>query len=195
MDTDTIWSHIDAERAFLADTLASLPEAGWNRPSLCEGWTVRDVGAHVAMAHATLGELVGPALRTGFRYDALIRDAAVRSPRSHEEIVATLRGFLGSRKKVPVITDLEPLIDVLVHNQDVCVPLGIEHAMPPEAAAAAADRVLSTPWPLRRWKPPAGRRLVATDTDWSWGEGAAVEAPMQAHLLAMTGRSTIAARS
>ena len=195
MDIDTIWQHIDGERAWMADTLEGLSAEQWEQPSLCEGWTVRDVGAHIAMAQARMGELLGPMLRQGFRYDAIIKYAAVRSPRSHEEIVATIRGFLGSRRKAPMITDLEPLIDILVHNQDIAVPLGVEHRMPPVAAAAAADRVLSTPWPLRRWKASDGIRLVATDTDWSWGSGQVVESTMQEHLLLLTGRTKLPSRA
>ena len=68
-------------------------------------------------------------------------------------LVAKLRGFLGSRRRVASITDLEPLIDILVHDQDIARPLGVDHPIPPDAAAAAADRVLGTPAPIRRWKP------------------------------------------
>ena len=188
MDRDTVWGHIDAERTWMADLLESLPEEDWNRPSLCAGWTIRDVGAHLAFAQTPVRQLLWPALRAGFRYDKVVKDTAIRSPLAHDEIVATLRGFVGSRKRVAFITDLEPLIDILVHNQDVCRPLGVEHPMPPEAAAAAADRVLATPPPIRRWKPPQGVRLVATDVDWAHGEGEEVRAPMESHLLSMTGR-------
>lgn len=188
MDTDTLWRHVDTERAWLADLLESLPDDAWQHPSLCDAWTVRDVGAHLAMAHTPVRDLLGPAVRAGFRYDALIRDTALRSPLTRDEIVATLRGFVGSRKRVAFITDAEPLIDTLVHTQDVCRPLGIDHPMPPAAAAVAADRILSTPWPIRRWSPPTGVRLVATDTDWSYGTGEDHAAPMGEHLLALTGR-------
>ena len=50
MDSDTVWQHIDHERAWLADLLESLPPEAWQQPSLCEGWTVRDVGAHLTFA-------------------------------------------------------------------------------------------------------------------------------------------------
>jgi len=137
-------------------------------------------------------ELLWPAVRAGFRYDKIIKDTAIRSPLTHDEIVAKLRSFVGSRKRVAFITDLEPLIDILVHNQDICRPLGVDHPMPPDAAAAAADRALSTPPPIRRWKPPRGVRLVATDIDWSYGDGTEVPAPMETHLLTITGRLPLA---
>jgi uncharacterized protein (TIGR03083 family) len=190
VDTDTVWQHIDHERAWLADLLESLPEDAWQHPSLCAGWTVRDVGAHLTFAHARVRDLLWPAVRAGFRYDALVRDTAVRSPLTHKEIVATLRGFVGSRRRVAFITDLEPLIDILVHNQDICRPLGIDHPMPPDAAAAAANRVLSTPRPIRRWTTPRGVRMIATDLEWAHGTGDEVREPMQSHLLTLTGRQT-----
>lgn len=190
MDSDTVWQHIDTERSWLADLLESLPGASWAQPSLCPGWNVRDVAAHLTFAHVRARDLIWPAVRAGFRYDTMVRDTALRSPLTHEQIVATLRGFVGSRRRVAFITDLEPLIDILVHVQDICLPLGIDHPMPPGAAAAAADRVLSTPRPIRRWRPPRGVRLVATDTDWAYGSGPEQRAPMQAHLLTVTGRDT-----
>jgi hypothetical protein len=50
VDSDTVWQHIDAERLWMADFLESLPAEDWQRPSLCAGGTVRDVGAHVTFA-------------------------------------------------------------------------------------------------------------------------------------------------
>lgn len=191
MDSATVWQHIDDERAWLADLLESLPDEAWQQQSLCDGWTVRDVGAHLTFAHARVRDLLWPAVRAGLRYDKVIKDTALRSPLTRDEIVATLRGFVGSRRRVAFITDVEPLIDILVHIQDICRPLGIEHPMPPAAAAVAADRLLTAPRPIRLWKPPQGVRLIATDVDWAFGTGEEVRKPMQSHLLALTGRETL----
>ena len=188
MDSDTIWRHIDAERTSLTDLLESLPQEAWGQPSLCEGWSVRDVAAHLTFSHARLRDVAWPAVRTGFRYNAMIGYAAVHSPLTHQQIVTRLRSFVGSRRRAPFVTELEPLLDVLVHTQDICVPLGIEHPMPVDAAVAAADRVLSLRGPMRLWEPPGMVRLVATDTDWAYGDGPVVEAPIRSHLLTLTGR-------
>jgi uncharacterized protein (TIGR03083 family) len=188
MDSSDVWQRIDSERVALADLLEALPEQAWDQPSLCEGWTVRDVAAHLTFSHARVRDVVWPAVRTGFRYNAMIRYAAVHSPLTHGQIVTTLRGFVGSRRRAPFVTELEPLLDVLVHTQDICMPLGIEHRMPVDAAIAAADRVLSLRGPMRLWEPPRGVRLVATDAEWKYGDGTTIEAPMQSHLLTLTGR-------
>ena len=188
MDSDEVWQHIDEERTWVADLLESLPAAAWEQPSLCAGWTVRDVGAHLTFAHARVRDVLWPAVRTGLSYNGMINYTALHSPLTHEQIVATLRGFVGSRRKAPLISELEPLIDILVHTQDICIPLGVEHAMPVDAAVAAADRVLTTRGIMQLWKPPRGTRLVATDAEWSYGTGPVREAPIQAHLLTLTGR-------
>ena len=187
MDSEAVWQHIDRERLWTADLLQSLPRGAWEQPSLCEGWSVRDVGAHLTFSHARLRDVAWPAVRTGFRYNAMIKYCALRSPLTHEEIVATLRGFVGSRRRAPFVTELEPLLDILVHTQDICLPLGIDHQMPVDAAVAVADRVLSVRGPMRLWKPPR-QRLVATDTVWAYGDGPVVQAPMRSHLLTLTGR-------
>src|SRR5579859_2041664 len=46
---DTIRDMIAAQRTELAEVLAGLPESGWDEPSLCAGWRVREVVAHITM--------------------------------------------------------------------------------------------------------------------------------------------------
>ena len=189
MDSDTIWRHVDHERSVLADILAGLPEQAWAERSLCEAWTVRNVGAHLTFAQARIGDVLAPLLKAGFRFDAMIRETALKSPLSHDEIISTIRGFRGSRRLPPIVSELEPLADVLIHTQDICVPLGIEHAMPLDAAVVAADRLLALPRHLRLRAPYRGVRFEATDADWSWGAGETVRGPMQWLLLTVAGRT------
>lgn len=189
MDSDTIWRHVDAQRAALADLLEGLPEPSWETPSLCAEWTVRDVAAHLTFSPARLREMLWPAVRAGFRFDVMVRDSAIRSPLTHEEIIAVLRGFLGSRRRAPLVSEREPLLDILVHTQDIAVPLGIDRPMPLDAAVVATDRVIAlTKGPFRLRRLPRGVRLVATDVDWAWGAGQRVEGEIRWLLLAVAGR-------
>ena len=194
MSVDAVWAAVDHERRTLADLLDDLSDEEWSRPSLCAGWRVRDVAAHLALAQTGWGRGTFEMLRARGSYDRMIRDTAVRHAAvPTDRLPAEIRAMVGSRRRAPLVTPLEPLIDVLVHGQDIAVPLGRVRTMPVAAAAAAATRVWTTTWPLsiafhvrRRL---AGLRLVATDTEWSAGNGVLVEGPIEALLLLLTGRT------
>ena len=42
-----MWPTIASERHTLAEDLGGFSETQWSEPSLCTGWTVRDVLAHM----------------------------------------------------------------------------------------------------------------------------------------------------
>jgi uncharacterized protein (TIGR03083 family) len=192
MDKDTVWAHIHAERRALAGHLATLDADQWEHDSLCAGWTVRDVAAHLISTPQTgWREIVRmtPLFLKGYNR-AIYEITKELGKASPESILEQYDRFDGSRHHVPVTTHVEPLIDALVHTQDVLRPLGIDHEMPVEAAAFAADRAYRG----AVFFGTAGRlrplRLVATDTGWVRGRGdRVVEAPMQELLMFVTGRA------
>lgn len=193
LDENAVWAVVDAERRSLADLLDELSDDEWAVPSLCRGWRVRDVAAHLALAHTTAAQATADLARARGSFDRMVHDTARRhAAASCEQLVAELRAMVGSRRKVPGITHLEPLLDVLVHGQDIAVPLGRPRGMPVQAAATAATRVWDYRWPLSAAFGARSRlrglHLVATDADWSAGEGAPVEGPIDALLLLLTGR-------
>jgi uncharacterized protein (TIGR03083 family) len=197
LDEDAVWAVTDSERSSLADLLEDLSPAEWERPSLCAGWRVRDVAAHLTLAQIGPARAAVELLRAGGSSPRMIRDTARRHAAvPPARLVGEIRAMAGSRRHPPVVSHLEPMVDVLVHGQDVAVPLGRPRTMPVEAAAAAATRVWTMTWPLstafhtrRRLR---GLHLVASDTDWSAGEGARVEGPVEALLLLLTGRTAVA---
>ena len=189
MDLDEVWRTIDAERAGLADLFEDLSPAEWETPSLCDGWRVRDVAAHLTLSHLPPATAVVEALRARGNYNRMVHDSAVRrAALPCDEFPRRLRAMVGSRRKIPFVPPEVPLLDVLVHGQDIAVPLGRLRPMPPAAAAAAAQRAWDMAFPFRARKRLAGLRLAATDTDWAVGSGAPVEGPIAALLLLVTGR-------
>ncbi len=102
--------------------------------------------------------------------------------------------MVGSRRMAPFLTPVQPLLDVLVHGQDIAVPLGRTRPMPPDAAAAAARAVWVTSFPFGARRKLAGLRLTADDADLVLGDGAGapVHGPASALLLLVTGRTTAA---
>lgn len=191
MDRDEIWRCIDHERAALADLLDGLSPQQWEHPSLCESWTVRDVAAHVISSpQAGVREVLVAMVRAGGNFDRAMRDEARRAAqRPVAQIVGDYRRLQGSRRRPPGTSVVDPLLDVLVHSQDIALPLGLERPMPPAAARIAADRVWRFPFPFRARRRLAGLHLRATDVAWEAGSGALVEGPVEALLLLLTGRT------
>ncbi len=198
------WQVISRERARLADLLDSLTPAEWEHPSLCAGWTVKHTAAHVISSPQATPWDVGVALlRARGSFDRCIDEQARRwADRPTEQIVADYRRLDGSQRHPIGTTYYEPLLDVLVHSQDIAIPLQRDHDMPVDAARAAADRVWRRAFPFRARSRLAGLRLRATDTDWAVGERAAagglggpvVEGTMADLLLLLTGRPVVLPR-
>jgi uncharacterized protein (TIGR03083 family) len=190
MDKQTAWRVIHQERSSLADLLETLTPEEWAHPSLCEGWTVRDVAAHVIGApETTYRQALSAAVRAGGRYNRTIYEEGKRlSRRPTADIVADFRRLDGSRSLPPFVTHHEALVDILVHTQDIAIPLDRHHEMPREAARDAAARSWRMGFPFGAWRNLRGCRLEATDIDWVAGSGALVRGPVSALLLLVTGR-------
>lgn len=188
MDSDTIWRHVDEQRASLADMIDGVDPDLWQTPSLCEGWTVRDVAAHLTHSHMSKPRMVREAIRSGFRFDAMVHRVAVQDRRTPREIADALRGMRGSRRRPPGTVECDPLMDVLVHGQDIAVPLGIERRMPVDAAVVSARRLWAMRFPLNPQRRLRGTELVATDADFRVGAGRRVEAPIRDILMTLAGR-------
>lgn len=196
MDVDSVWRHIHAERRALARLLQDLDERDWARESLCAGWSVRDVAAHViSNPQIRVRDLPGLFARNlGHGYNTMIfRDVKERGRQPIARILGDYDRFAESRRHVATTTVIEPLIDALVHHQDIARPLGRRHDMPPEAAAVAADRTRRLAWLMGSHKVVAGTRMVATDIDWVRGDGPVIEGPMSELLMVCAGRGRVAA--
>ncbi len=190
MDVDDVWRSIDSERLSLADLLDDLSPAEWATPSLCAGWLVRDVAAHLTQAQMELRAAIVPAIRAGGSFNRMIRDSALRvGPLPDDEYGRRIRAMVGSRRRAPFVSPVEPLLDVLVHGQDIAIPLGRPRPVPPVPAALAAQRVWDLHFLFRARKRLAGLQLRATDGDLVLGEGAPVEGTTGDLLLLITGRT------
>jgi uncharacterized protein (TIGR03083 family) len=194
---DQIWSAIDDQRGRVADLLELLTEEQWEHPSLCAGWRVRDVGAHLTLQQMTLAQAASLVLRNptdALDVNRIIRESSRRQARdlSTDAIVAGIRGTIGQRRHNPGVTLRETLIDNLVHGMDIAIPLNLDLEVPGDAAAEAAARVRSLDGTRKNrvFRDISVRdfRLVATDYAWSAGQGPEIRGPIRALLLLLTGR-------
>jgi uncharacterized protein (TIGR03083 family) len=185
---------IDTARAELADLLAELSPEEWEKASLCEGWRVREVAAHVALTTTPPHVAALEMARAGFRFNAMIdRTARAHAAAPTDQLVDEVRGLVGARRRPPGTVPADPLNDVLIHTQDIARPLGRTVPVSPAAGVVAADLVWGRTFPFGARRRVAGYALVATDAEWERGSGTRVEAPIGELLLMMTGRLSAAA--
>lgn len=198
-EADAVWGAIDDQRTRTADLLETLTAEQWDHPSLCEGWTVRHVAAHLTLQQQRIRDAAAfvahnPRMLRSVTLNATIHDSALLQAQllSRQEITTRIRAMIGSRRHNAFVTPLETLTDILVHSQDVAIPLGLDLTMRPTAGALAATRRWDTrsTWLARVFTrlPLDGYRLTATDTSWTRGEGPEVAGPIGAILLLLTGR-------
>ncbi len=184
-----LWPMIHNERAALADDLASLSEEQWDAPSLCAGWTVRDVVAHLtASAKISVPWFFVKMAGSGFSFGRMQqKDIAVERGASTTDTLERFRAQIPSTTHPPGPTEAW-LGEAVIHGADVRRPLGIAPRTPTEAAVRVADFYKGSNLIVGAKKRVAGVRLNATDADWSNGSGPVVNGPMLSLVLAMTGR-------
>ena len=192
MDT---WDRVVALRTGFVAQAKELTPAEWDAPTLCEGWRVRDVVAHLILPDrfsllgglGGLGGLVG-LIRAGFRLDRVIcQDAIMRGSVPVPELLASYQSGIHRRSVPPGRQPANVLADLVIHLQDIRRPLGLPWSYDMELL----ETVTSTIFPDKGLGVPervAGLSLRATDTGWAAGDGAEVSGPSEALILAMAGR-------
>lgn len=177
------------EREDFADLLDGLSPQQWQAPTLCAGWTVRDVVAHtVAYLGQTRLGLTAAMLAARGRVDRINESAlAVSGGLGPDDLSALMRAGTDPSGAGALYGCRVALIECLIHQQDIRRPLGLPRIIPPEALRASLTYARVSPVIGGAWR-TRGLRLIATDLDWSAGSGPEVHGSGEALLLAMTGR-------
>jgi uncharacterized protein (TIGR03083 family) len=188
MDT---WQMIKSERATLVDALEKLPDADWDRPSLCHQWSVRDVVGHiVATASMTPPRFIAKLAGSGFNFQTMVgrEIAQVTGGRSNADLVEALRSRIDARSAPPGPAT-SWLGETIVHGEDIFRALGGYREHPVEHVVAVADFYQGSNLLIGAKDRIRGLTLRATDADWQHGSGPEVSGPILALVLAMTGRA------
>lgn len=186
-----VWTLVHAERAALIEDLAALSDEQWDVPSLCEGWTVHDVAAHlVDNATATRRGVALAMLRAGLDFDRQNDHGVARERGTTPAGTLDRLREVASRTTGPGAPLDSRLVEEVVHGEDIRRPLGLSRSYPPEAVLRALAYQAHTWVGLGGAKQHvAGLRLVATDAGLGLGEGAEVRGPAVSLLLAVSGRT------
>src|SRR5690625_4072520 len=133
-----VWDIVHAERQKLVDELEGLPLVEWDTPSLCEGWSVHDVLAHL-IDSSNMGkrDFVLGLLRARGNCDRVNEVGIQKYKRSDPaETVAELRTARDLTRTPPAPT-ITRFIEVALHGEDIRRPLGMIADYPVEAVHQA----------------------------------------------------------
>lgn len=185
-----VWPIVHAERDALLADLQQIDAAGWETPSLCAGWSVHDVVAHlVDTARTTRLGFVAGMVRARFDFDRQNADG-VRRERGMTPLqtLDRLRATVTLTATPPAPLDTR-LVEAVVHGEDIRRPLGLAGSYPQPAVVRALRLQARTSASFGGARERvAGLRLRATDADVSIGDGPDVRGPALALLLAICGR-------
>lgn len=190
----TIFDTVTAERRALVERLESLTDDEWETPSLCTGWTVKHVLAHLVtsfeMSVPRMAAYVVRARGIHAAVDRAARDIA--DDHTPSELLEILAANAASTLRPPSMPPAAPLTDIVCHSADIRWPLGDaldDWGSDPARLLPSLD-FLAAKHPsvfVDRGR-LVGLRLVATDQDWSCGEGLRVSGTSLALAMAMIGR-------
>ncbi|MET9261235.1 maleylpyruvate isomerase family mycothiol-dependent enzyme [Amycolatopsis sp. NPDC004079] len=181
------------ERADFADFLETLTPEQWDEPTLCAGWNVRSVVAHV-VSYDELGgrQLARRFVRAGLSLkrsnEIGLAEYRVRAP---EALIDVMRRHPQPGRVLGKFGGMVGFLDGLIHQQDIRRPLGQPRTIPAARLRRALELSLRAP-PIGVSRRLTGLRAVATDLDWASGRGIEVRGPAEALLLALAGRRAAA---
>lgn len=178
-----------AERAELADLLATLGPDDWEVESLCRGWSVKDVANHVvSYDDLSFGGVASRMVRgrLGVHGANAVGIAEGRAV-SPAQVLEAYRRHPRPRGLTAAGGGRIAFLDGLVHHQDVRRALGRPRPIPSERLVQGLEDAPAA-FVLPARKLSAGLSFVATDVDWSRGSGPEVRGPAEAILMAVAGR-------
>jgi uncharacterized protein (TIGR03083 family) len=185
-----VWPAVHNERRTLITELESLTPEQWTQPSLCPGWDVHDVVAHlVDSAKTTRLGFLRRMIVARFDFD---RDNAIGITRERAVTPeATLNEFrrLREETKTPPAAPATRLVEMIVHGEDIRRPLGLLHTYPSASIDQALRYQVRTGVFMGGGKErAAGYRLRASDASFEHGSGPEVSGTALALLMAISGR-------
>jgi len=188
---------VTADYLALADLVDGLSPERWDTPSLCEGWRVREVVAHMTMpARYGQEEFMAELRDCEFDFTKLSNRIASRDAElSSAELVGNLRDeTLHQWMPPPDGGHQGALNHVVIHGLDITVALGEPRLSPDPTIEAVLDRLTAGGAHANFGTDITGRSLQATDIDWSYGSGPQLRGTAEDIVLHISGRQLPADR-
>src|SRR6478609_6548800 len=138
------WPTIKTDRTMLADYLGSLPAEDWDKPSLCEGWTVKGVSLHLLVTPTmSKGKIFLGFAGSGFNLGKFSQKQIDRmtAELSNDEVVAQTRDTAGVTSAPPGLKPMGVLGEVLTHSNDISLALDKPLDLPVDHYVAGLDHM------------------------------------------------------
>ncbi|MBP2412178.1 uncharacterized protein (TIGR03083 family) [Arthrobacter stackebrandtii] len=187
---NNLWALVHAERAALADDLASLSSEQWQHETLCGQWNVEQVVAHLTAA-ASIGQWRWIRSMAGARFRPDMHNLRRLNEHKGTTPSQTLENFrrVVSSTVAPTSDIPAYLGEVVVHAQDIRQPLGLSTEPTVEALTPVAEFFASRNFAVPSKNNVAGLRLKAIDGPFIYGDGPLVTGPTLNLVMAMAGRA------
>lgn len=182
---------VEAQRQGLVDLLEGLDRDQWNAPSLCQGWRVREVVAHITVLpyETPLPSLIRKVVAARGKFD-VAADRAARFDAAHygpHGTLGLLKSNLRTRWGGRAVGAHGMLSHDVIHGLDITEALGL----PPVSSAEIMRTVLEGMGPraFKAMGVTTDPRLEATDVAFvREGAGAVVRGTAKDLLLVVSGR-------
>jgi uncharacterized protein (TIGR03083 family) len=186
-----IWALAHAERAALAEDLASLDAEQWRHNTLCGEWDVEQVVAHLtAAASLSQWRWIRSMLGARFRPDVHNQRRMVEyGGGTPAETLDRYRAIITSTT-APSKHTAAYLGEVVVHAQDIRQPLGLVHTPSIDALTPVADFFARRNFTVASRTHIADLELRANDGPFATGIGPLVTGSTLALVMSMAGRAT-----
>jgi uncharacterized protein (TIGR03083 family) len=170
---DELMTVIAAERHQFSRVLKELHHGDWDTPSLCRGWRVREVVAHMIMPlRLSTPQFIAEMLRSRGNFSRMADRIARRD--AQEPIGILLDHWQANENTMwkPPGGGLQgALTHDVVHGLDITIPLGIKHPVT-DAGLLTALHHATSPLSQKHFQLDlTGIRLEANDLDWAFGDG------------------------
>ena len=182
---------IAGERRELAAVLAGLPAEAWDSPTLCAGWRVREVVAHITMPFRYRPpRFAAEMIRSRGNFSRMADRCARRDGAAPPaELAATLQDNEHNPWKPPGGGFEGALTHDVIHGLDITVALGLDRRVPEDRLRTVLAAVTGPKSQKFFGTDLAGVALHAEDLDWSLGSGVPMSGQAQDLALVLCGRT------
>ena len=189
------WETAGKVRNDFADMIEGLDAEQLQQQSLCAEWTAEGVLAHVtSFVETGFPSFMGTVIGSGFDFDkASMKMADKQLKRPVGDVISSLRTKATKSAALPMFPEELTVADTAIHTQDVRRGLGLDGSLDESVQRTVLDfltthKMATT---LVNRPPIDAVRLVATDLDWSFGDGDEITGTAEALMMGLANRDVL----